>query len=57
MAILEDNDVSIAVMPIEPPQRCYFSQIKALTNYALLEECPFYQTMIYGFPGRWLWLR
>jgi hypothetical protein len=51
LTTLEDHDVQIAVgMPVEPPQRCYFSQIQAHTNYALLEGQPFCQTMMYAFP-------
>jgi hypothetical protein len=36
LTTLEDHDIQITIgTPVEPPQRCYFSQIQAHTNYAL----------------------
>jgi hypothetical protein len=56
LMMLVDSGVQIAFQtPAELPQRCYFSQIQAHTNYTLLEGQPFCQTMVYAFIARWLW--
>jgi hypothetical protein len=55
---MEEHDVHIAVAsPVEPHQRCYFSQIQAHSNYAQLEGQPLCEIEAYTFLERWIWRR